>query len=1244
VSISDAYILIGSYHNHNSGLASGSAYVYVRSGSNWTQQARLTASDGAAGDKFGYSVSISGDYAVIGASDDDDGGPSSGSAYIFKKPDTGWTDMTETTRLTASDGAAEDFFGCSASISGGYAAIGAYKDDDDGSYSGSAYIFTYSPGSLAGNDTDIEGSVLTAEKIDGPQHGDLTVNSDGTFTYVHDGSETTTDSFIYKVNDGDLDSDPATVTITITPVNDPPVLSNIEITSPEFVNGMDPIQVTATLTVTDADNLNLTGATVEITGNYLAGQDTLSFADIGNITLDTEKSSGGVLVLTGSGTHTEWQAALRTVNYENTAQVPDESTRTVSFTVTDGEDASVAATRYITVIADIWAPVIETVEVFDYDADGEPGFGFIDRIVFTYDEALDEDQADISDWIILDADGQTNLLAGLDDSAITIDGNTLTITLADNSGTPDDPFYMYAEDGDGGAIQDLYTNKKEDVNNNSDPVADAGADQEDVPAVFTLDATQSSDPDNNVITYLWEQTDGPAMVELLEADTQVNQLNGYDSTEEAVTTFIARAHGDYVFQLTVTDTFGATNTDEIVVTVLNVAPVANAGRDRSLIRDEDDDLDMALNGSASIDANRIDDDPDIVSYLWEQVIPDGTGVAGVTLETDQQYPSMAFFDTSQLPAGIYEFNLTVTDGGEDYGYQANPGGVSPADEDPEGLSDTDTVLITVDAPDANVPPAAHAGINLDQFTNTVITLTGHESKDTDGDQLTYRWSQVDNGAPAVSFTGGTNAASVQPKFPVTKPGAYIFQLIVNDGTVDSKPDLVEVYILSPAADYPIADILVEGVRTSKLGVPIEIGDTVTLDGEALGVSDAGTVTAVWSQTYGSKYTIDDASAFDQAFTPVSEGVYTFRLDVFQHYGTQNQVQGRCADITLTAVSADSNPPVAEAGDNQTVFANTLVQLDGSASDEDIDPQNLAADPTLLEYTWSQKLGPTVPLSDSSVLDPTFTPKQTGVYCFELVAFDGTFESPADTVYITVNSADQSVPQAVVTEDEIDTLVGSLVVLDGLPSYDPDARDSDSDDHEDSGDWNLVYFWEKVSGPPAILDDIYNPQPTFIPSTTGVYVFRLYVDDRGNDLSQSTTVTVNVDQAAGGIGETGDSETGPGGGSCFIATAAYGTPFEDEVVTLREFRDRYLLPTEQGRMLVRWYYTCSPPLAATISRDGNLRRLARHLLAPAVRLIRIISPSSVTYGLCPIKKTLLSGSGPVPGAAGRSLTRQERGDQ
>ena len=118
VSLSDDTALIGARHDDDNGIDSGSAYVYVRDASGqWIQQAKLIASDGAAGDLFGFSLSLSGDTALVGAYQDDDNGVDSGSTYVYVRDASG--NWSQQAKLLASDGAAGDFFfGVSVSLSG----------------------------------------------------------------------------------------------------------------------------------------------------------------------------------------------------------------------------------------------------------------------------------------------------------------------------------------------------------------------------------------------------------------------------------------------------------------------------------------------------------------------------------------------------------------------------------------------------------------------------------------------------------------------------------------------------------------------------------------------------------------------------------------------------------------------------------------------------------------------------------------------------------------------------------------------------------------------------------------------------------------------------------------------------------------------------------------------------------------------------------------------------------------------
>jgi hypothetical protein len=139
VAVDGDYAIVGAYRDASE---TGAAYIFQRSGSTWSEIKKVTASDGASGDRFGYSVAISGDYALVGAYWEDPSGTSNaGSAYIFDRTyglGVGWWQRA---KLTASDKGADDYFGHSVAISGDYAVVGAYSDNYSGDNKGSAYVF-----------------------------------------------------------------------------------------------------------------------------------------------------------------------------------------------------------------------------------------------------------------------------------------------------------------------------------------------------------------------------------------------------------------------------------------------------------------------------------------------------------------------------------------------------------------------------------------------------------------------------------------------------------------------------------------------------------------------------------------------------------------------------------------------------------------------------------------------------------------------------------------------------------------------------------------------------------------------------------------------------------------------------------------------------------------------------------------------------------------------------------------------
>ena len=196
VAIGGNTIVVGAPVEDTGGSSAGSAYVFTRSGTTWSQQAKIQSSDIEAGDQFGTSVAIDGDTMVAGAYGEDTGASGAGAVYVFTRSGTSWSQQA---KLQASDPEVNDFLGKSIAIDGDTMVAGAYLEDTGGSNTGSAYVFTRSGTSwsqqakLQASDAAANDQFGISVAIDGDTMvaGAYKENSDAGAAYVFTRSGTT---------------------------------------------------------------------------------------------------------------------------------------------------------------------------------------------------------------------------------------------------------------------------------------------------------------------------------------------------------------------------------------------------------------------------------------------------------------------------------------------------------------------------------------------------------------------------------------------------------------------------------------------------------------------------------------------------------------------------------------------------------------------------------------------------------------------------------------------------------------------------------------------------------------------------------------------------------------------------------------------------------------------------------------------------------------------------------------------
>ena len=603
------------------------------------------------------------------------------------------------------------------------------------------------------------------------------------------------------------------------------------------------------------------------------------------------------------------------------------------------------------------------------------------------------------------------------------------------------------------------------------PYAHAGLDQLVASgATVRLDGRNSTTYRNGDLKYSWERTSGTigSSVELIHA-------NKKRPTFTANTLVVGGTDVTHIFTLTVTDSSGATGTDTVTITVdaPNARPVADPGSDRTV--DSGERITLIASGT--------DVDGTVDEYLWSWWTPRQGCTVPLTISG---YNSRQLsFTAHVLEPGddniVYCLFLRVVDNEDQNSFWKR-------------------VNITVNAP--NAIPVANAGPDQTVTSGAIVTLDGTGSEDNDGTIASYAWLRTGGtGNVGVTLDG---ANTVLPSFTadILAPGAdsvtHIFTLTVIDDSGESTTDTVTITVDAPNLP-PVANAGPNQV--------VAYGTTVRLTG--VGTDNDGEIASYsWARTGGTggPVTLINANTAQASFTPnamaigASDEIYTFTITITDDDGAT------ATDIVTITVQSPFATPVANAGQDQSVYSGATVTLDGLGST--VDRRR-----NIVSYAWLRTGGTSnvgVTLIDANTALPSFITNTLAIgadnvtHVFTLTVSDDAGETDTDTVTITI-VAPFAAPVADAGEYQ-SVLSGTKVTLDG--------RDSTVDPSRTIRSWS----WTRTGGTgidTVALTDANTARPNFIadtltPGATNVFhVFTLKVTDSAGR-TDTDTVTVLIE--------------------------------------------------------------------------------------------------------------------------------------
>ncbi|MBL3599199.1 MAG: tandem-95 repeat protein [gamma proteobacterium endosymbiont of Lamellibrachia anaximandri] len=643
-------------------------------------------------------------------------------------------------------------------------------------------------------DADVEGDALSVTNLSVPANGTATLNADGSVTYTHDGGETISDSFTYTANDGTDDSAPATVNITVTPVNDAPI--GVADSGATLEGGTVTIDLLANDSDAEGDPLTISGMTLPVNGQLLDnGDGTVTYIHNGGETVGdsfTYRANDGNLT-------SELTTVTITITPVNDLPTADDDAGTtaeggsVTVNVLDGDTDAEGSALTVTNLS---VPTNGTAALnadgtVTYTHDGSETIS--DSFTYTANDGTADSAVATVNITITPVNDVP--VAGADSGTLDEGGSVTIDLLANDSDEENDPLSVTGmtlpahgqllDNGDG-----TITYNHDDGESTSDSFTYTAFDGTDASAVTTVtltinpvnDAPVANDDSfsvgfnssNNPLDVLVNDTDAEGSALTINTPLGATSHGGTVSTDGNTITYTPADgfNGTETFTYSMTD--GTANSADATVTVIvsdNQAPVITEGVSTAVTMDED-----STPTPFSLTLNATDVEGDVLTWSVDTQATNGVATAsGTGNSMVVTYVPTANFN------GADSFVVAVTDGIN---------------------SDTIIVNVTVTAqPDApEITEGATTTVNMDEDgVPTAFALTLNAT-DADGDVLT--WSISSAATKGVATASGTGASKVIGYTPnADANGTDTFTVQVDDGT--GNPDTIDVTVnIAPVNDAP----------------------------------------------------------------------------------------------------------------------------------------------------------------------------------------------------------------------------------------------------------------------------------------------------------------------------------------------------------------------------------------------------------------------------------------------------------